>query len=512
MISFFASLVSFAVVVNTAPTANAPLLSWLSSSGGGASVALGTTADGLRGLVATRSAQPGDVLLEVPLACCASDACGDAPTIQPPSCTTDMHWQVQLASSVLTSRAARDWLSSWPEPPPMPLFCTDDELALACDDALSQRVRDDRAWAETQSALVAAAADEEGDAELAAAVRATPTAFLEALALVKSRALRLKAPRPIGMRYLLVPVLDISNHNEKPTAIYSYSPSRGGVVRLHAARRLEEGSAVTIRYGDAGDEHYVEQYGFVPHSNALNAVELPLLRILQSAEQPDDGDGNDNSGDGDSGGDESGKGSADSSSAVGDATEWSMERLSALGVDGAAPYALHASAPSKELLATLRAVLCSQAVDPLRGACGCGDWEGGKVGGFGEGDEELAAAALQCVARAASVEARRIEALGAKADLQAREAGAGSEARAVLRELRQSKLRLLESLGASATRMAGAFAQAHAAGGGGAGMSARMMLEAAVMEAEPPPFPLAPRQLDSWAAREWDWDSASFGS
>jgi len=495
---------SLALAVSTAPATH-PLLSWLSSSGGGASVAVGTAADGLRGLVATRAAQPGDVLLEVPLACCASDECTDAPTLQPPSCTAGMHWQVQLASTVLASRAqgeqSLDWLSSWPEPPPMPLLCTDDELSLACDEPLAQRVRDDRAWAETQSALVAAAADEEGDAELAAAIRATPTAFLEALALVKSRALRLKATRAIGMRYLLVPVLDISNHDAKPTAIYSFSPTRGGVVRLHAARRLEAGSAVTIRYGDAGDEHYVEQYGFVPRANAPNAVELPLLRILQSAEQH--GDDNDDSGD-------EGESGTGSSGAVEGGTGWSAERLSALGVDGAAPFALHASAPSVELLATLRAVLCAQAVDPLRGACGCGDWEGGKVGGFGEGDEELAAAALRCVARAAAAEAQRIETLGNTVDGRAGEGGAGSEAGAVLRELRQSKLRLLKSLGASATRMAAAFAQAHAAGGGGAGMSARMMLEAAVMEAEPPPFPLAPRQLDSFAAREWDWDRASF--
>ena len=57
-----------------------PLLSWLKSGGGGASVRVSDGADdSVRGLVVSGRAQPGDVLLEVPLALCLSDhGAGDA--------------------------------------------------------------------------------------------------------------------------------------------------------------------------------------------------------------------------------------------------------------------------------------------------------------------------------------------------------------------------------------------------------------------------------------------------
>ena len=66
-------------------TAASTVFSWLSSRGGGASVAVGTGSDGLRGLTATCAAKPGDVLLEVPLACCLSDFGAGEAAVEPPS-------------------------------------------------------------------------------------------------------------------------------------------------------------------------------------------------------------------------------------------------------------------------------------------------------------------------------------------------------------------------------------------------------------------------------------------
>ena len=121
----------------------------------------------------------------------------------------------------------------------MPLFCeTEEQLALACDEALARRVQEQRQWAGEQRAQALELADTAGDEVLAAALR-SPTAFLEALALVQSRALRIRAPRPVGMRRLLVPGLDISNHAERPSALYFFSPTHGGVVRLCACGKSE---------------------------------------------------------------------------------------------------------------------------------------------------------------------------------------------------------------------------------------------------------------------------------
>jgi hypothetical protein len=194
---------------------------------------LGTGSDGLRGLIATCVAKPGDVLLEVPLACCLSDFGAGEAAVEPPSWANGMKWTVQLACSVLAQRAANSpLLADWPEAPPVPLLCDADELSLACDEALASRVREQRLWALGQCALALGAAETAADTE-AATTLATPQQFLEAVALVQSRALLLKIPRPIGMRRLLVPGLDLSNHAEQPTALYTFSPTRGGVVRLH---------------------------------------------------------------------------------------------------------------------------------------------------------------------------------------------------------------------------------------------------------------------------------------
>ena len=61
------------------------IFSWLASRGGGAGVATGRGPDGLRGLVAISKAKPGDVLLEVPLACCLSDFGAGSAATEPPA-------------------------------------------------------------------------------------------------------------------------------------------------------------------------------------------------------------------------------------------------------------------------------------------------------------------------------------------------------------------------------------------------------------------------------------------
>ena len=46
--------------------------------------------------------------------------------------------------------------------------------------------------------------------------------------------------------------------------------------------------------------------------------------------------------------------------------------------------------------------------------------------------------------------------------------------------------------------------------GGVGGLAARMALEAAVMEAEPPPYPMSGREQEGYAKRQWDWESAGY--
>ena len=102
----------------------------------------------MRGLVAAKAAKAGDVLLEVPLSCCLSDFGSDPTAVYgaalPPAYSASLPWNVQLACSVLAARSAADgcfapFLASWPEPPPLPMSCEPEELALACDKGLELR-------------------------------------------------------------------------------------------------------------------------------------------------------------------------------------------------------------------------------------------------------------------------------------------------------------------------------------------------------------------------------------
>lgn len=237
-----------------------PILPSISSGGGGGNVAIGNDPlTGVRGLVlADKPADKGDVLLEVPLSLCISDFGAMAPVAtEPPSFAADLPWNVQLACAVLAQPSSSEILTSWPEAPALPMFaCSEDEVAeLTCDEELARRAASECEWCIEQYAAIAAAAGEHG------ASVAPLDAFQDAMALVWSRALRIRGPRDTGLRRLLVPGLDLANHAETPSAIYAFSPTKGGVVRLHAAKRLEAGEAVTICYGDElSSSHFALYY------------------------------------------------------------------------------------------------------------------------------------------------------------------------------------------------------------------------------------------------------------
>jgi len=250
-----------------------PLISWLTASGGGSSVTIGTGASGVRGLLATRDSEVGDVLLEVPLSCCLSDFGATDAAIEPPAFAVDLPWATQLACSVL-ARLHGDFESSWPEAPDLPFSAAESDVACACDAEFAARVAEQRKECNEQYELACKAAG---------SALGSSDAFDAAISLVWSRALLIRAPRPIGLRRLLAPVLDLANHDERPSAVYAFSPARGGLVRLHAARKVAAGEEVTIRYGDFKNEHYTRHYGFVPRSNAADAVSLPLLTLLEHA-------------------------------------------------------------------------------------------------------------------------------------------------------------------------------------------------------------------------------------
>ena len=281
----------------------AALFRWLSDHGGGAHVAIGVSETGLRGLVTERACAPGDVLLEVPLSLCIADGADDDASLPlagaAPRWTWTLPWNVQLALAVLEKRERRQagadpFLDSWPKaPPPLPTTCESSELALASDPSLSSKADEAFFWLDEQYWLAREAADAaHGEAAAAGgeaagwAAAGFPSAaeFREAMEFVWSRCLRLSSG-PHGVRRLLVPLLDLANHEATPAAMYAFGHSAacGPSIRLHAARALRAGDAVTITYGEHSSTHFALYYGFVPGpTNPYDTLQVSLSDVLST--------------------------------------------------------------------------------------------------------------------------------------------------------------------------------------------------------------------------------------
>lgn len=233
-------------------------------------------------MVATKDARIGDVLLEVPLRCTLGDSYdGDTLPRMPPRWCQRLSWNVQLAFSLLHCRGDPDWapfLESWPDAPePLPKDLDTEDLEEVQDEAFEVEAESAYCWL-AERYLDACEAHE---AASAAEPLPTEEEFNWAMAFVWSRSLRLSAGAH-GERRLLVPVLDLANHEAVPSALFAYSGAArcGPAVRLHAARALCPGDPVTITYGEHPSAHFALYYGFVPKPNPFDHVLVTLAMVL----------------------------------------------------------------------------------------------------------------------------------------------------------------------------------------------------------------------------------------
>lgn len=204
------------------------LAGWIASHGGGGSLRITDVGDGLRGLVCTRDALVGDVLLEVPLKCVlANRGDGERMAAEPPEWCSGLPWNVQLALSVLARETTAEWkpfLTTWPaELPELPMGLEPEELAAAQDPSFEAEADQSCFWVQEQyfNAFDAAEADHQTTA-MEGEVFSFPSepAFRRAMLLVWSRCLRLTAG-PYGVRRLLVPMLDMANHDGEPPSPFT---------------------------------------------------------------------------------------------------------------------------------------------------------------------------------------------------------------------------------------------------------------------------------------------------
>lgn len=463
------------------------LFSWLNARGGLTAGVHVASRGGLRGLETTRDCTVGDVLLEVPLTACLLDDVCDLPGSAPDWCAP-LPWNVQLAANVLARRGESEWapfLASWPSSSPaLPKDCEPDELALGGDATLEVKADESCFWLEEMywAARQAHAASAAGPTALApGAGFGSADEFRCAVAQVWSRCLRLSTGSH-GVRRVLVPLLDLANHEPIPSALYAYAPAPGGgpaCVRLHAARDLSAGEPVTITYGEHPSSHFALYYGFVPRTNPFDTLPVTLaqaLGALAAAAGSDAADGG-----------EAALVAADRAAVERAAIEAAREAEAGSG-EGAASFALRAAAPPRELLSAITRSLLAA------GHC-AGEEEGG---GSARRAEEVA---LRAVAATCAHFERALR-CGFDSDEEMLEAlGALTERAELLLSLRLARRRLATELRGRMHELAERYrADPEAA----STALAALLASAEEVAVYPGLDPLPVEELESWASLAWD--------
>jgi len=470
------------------------LSAWISANGGGGSVKVAEVGGGLRGLVSERGASVGDVLLEVPLArVLANRGGGDPMEAEPPEWCSALPWNVQLALSVLSRQGTAEWepfLATWPAGlPELPMGLEPEALAEAQDTAFETEADASCFWLQEQyfNAFDAAEAHHAAAAGAEAFSFPPEPAFRRAMLLVWSRCLRLTAG-VYGVRRLLVPLLDMANHDgDSPAALFAYSPAgaAGPCIRLYAARPLAVGEEVTITYGEHSNGHFAQYYGFVPAKNAHDAVSVSLLALLESSgvSPPE--------------------------------TEWggggwaaACEALQArfgLQVEG---LKLGASAPCEATVLGLRAALSGEtgaaALMARLEAVDANDLDDD------EDDEEDVLAEAEELARVAEVVAAACIAYEAAQPTTLEQDDAALSAKDIpwasrlLVEVRRSRKLLVRALEKSMRQLAAKAT----VDPGGAGWHLAELMQARSTYPQLDLLPMS--ELEGWASRRWDWEAGRY--
>ena len=248
-----------------------------------------TISKGLRGLVASRDVKVGDVLLEVPFRACLGDVVEaeintEPPFTESPRWAEALPWNVRLATLALKERERQSsFLGSWPESPVELCMCasTDSLTEYAQDESVASEAVFVSMWVQEQYVQAKAAASGAGEP-----FPWSEEDWLWALTHVGSRVLNVESGASrFGECRLLVPCLDLANHEAVPSALYAFSAasSCGPAVRLIAARDLRAGEPVTLTYGQRTNDHMAQYYGFVPSANPNDVVLVSLRQVLQAA-------------------------------------------------------------------------------------------------------------------------------------------------------------------------------------------------------------------------------------
>jgi hypothetical protein len=268
-----------------------------------------TALDGMRGVVATRDVAKGEDLLSIPYEIAVNlGRQGDDPTIPAWRFLQDYGAVMATDSSSpppLSSGSDRKaYYEMLPALGSSPDYLTSTDFfspealrelqsPLIVEETLKRRERVRRHW---DSMAATAGEQPEGAAAAAAAMRDSPQGgdftFLQlqwAVWLVTSRVLTVQGSSPSEQFRLLIPYLDMCNHDRCSPHVLTGRAAPGGKLRVVAGRNVRAGEFVDICYGGGvtGNDRFVQDYGFLDSSP--DAYRIVARQLTGRARVPADG-------------------------------------------------------------------------------------------------------------------------------------------------------------------------------------------------------------------------------
>ena len=107
--------------------------------------------------------------------------------------------------------------------------------------------------------------------------------LLWAVWLVTSRVLTVQGSAEEGKSYrLLIPFLDMCNHDRSSTHILTGRAEPGGELKVVAGSAIKDGDAINICYGGgmAGNDRFIQDYGFLDSGSDEKAYDMVAQQLL----------------------------------------------------------------------------------------------------------------------------------------------------------------------------------------------------------------------------------------
>jgi SET domain len=251
--------------------------------------------DGLRGVVATKDIAKGEDIIGIPYELAVNlGRQGDDPTLPALQLLRDSQLVRLQQQNEKSASEATLWRKSYYEM--LPALGSSKDYLTSTDFFSPEALRELQSPLIVEETLARRDKVQRRLAERDANDEGTATALtLEQLQwavwIVTSRVLTVQGEAPNEQYRLLIPYLDMCNHDRASPHVLTGRAAPGGVLRVVAGKNVKAGEFVNICYGGgaAGNDRFVQDYGFL--DTAPDAYRIVARQLTGKIRVPAEGSG-----------------------------------------------------------------------------------------------------------------------------------------------------------------------------------------------------------------------------